>query len=174
MIEIIPKPAKKLPIWQQILFYLSLALLGGSLVSSVILTQIVKGLGTRLGEIEEILTKEKTPEEIALEERVFDYQKKIDDFTFLVERHKHPSKFLKFFESICHPKVWFYKFNLSLKNQELVASGEAENFSVLGQQLSILQQKEEIKKAELTQVSISREGKVNFTISFSFDPKILK
>lgn len=174
MIEIIPKPIAKLPFWQNILFYLSIALLIISIISFFVLNRFLETAKAELQNLEETLDRERTPEEAALEKRVFDYQKKMEDFTTLKDLHLYPSKFFDFFQDLCHPQVWFSKFNLNLRNYDLTISGQTDTFSTLGQQLLIFQEREEIQEVNLSQLKISKIGKVDFTLSLSFDPAILK
>lgn len=173
-IEIIPRPVKKIPPWQNILFYFSVALLLVSVSSYFGLNYFLEKSERELKDLEETLAEEKISEEIALEERVFNYQKKIRDFSTLIDRHFYPSKLFDFFQGLCHPKVWFSKFNLNFKEYALVVSGQAENFSVLGQQLLIFRQEDRILEVNLPKINIGKQGKVDFTFNFSLDPKIFK
>jgi len=174
MVEIIPKPIAELPTWQKGLFYFSILLLIGSVLTFFILNRSFERAELELKNLEETLLKEKTQEEIALEKEVFNYQKNIEDFSKLSKLHLYPSKFFDFFQNLCHPQVWFSKFLLNLKDFNLSISGETENFSILGQQILIFQQQEKILKADLSEVSIGKEGKVNFTLNLLLSPEILK
>jgi len=173
-IEIIPKPAEKIPFWQNFLFYFSFLLLVGSILGYFALDRFIARERMVLEELDEALTRERIAEETALENRVFGYQRKIDDFSQLIDAHLYSSKIFPFFENICHPKVWFSQFGLDFTHYELVVSGEAESFSALSQQIQIFEKEPLIKGVSLSQLSIGREGKVDFAISFYLDPKIFK
>ena len=175
MVEIIPKPAAELPVWQKIIFYFSILFLLVSLLIFFLLNSFHQKATLELQGLEETLAQEKTQEEDSLEKEVFGYQKKIEDFSKLSKSHLYPSKFFDFFQSLCLPQVWFSKVLLNLKDFTLSISGETESFSILGQQILIFQQEEEnIKKADLSEVSIGKEGKVNFILNLSLNPEILK
>lgn len=174
MVEIIPKPTAKFPPWQNILYYLSVVLLIAGILTFFTLNHFIKKTETELKALEETLTKEKTAEEIALEKTVFDYQKKIQDFFVLINQHRYSWKFFDFFQGVCHPQVWFPKFTLNLKEYRVLVSGQTDSFSILAQQLLILQEEEKILGVELPQVSIGKEGKIDFLLNLSFDPKIVK
>jgi hypothetical protein len=173
-IEIIPKPAEKVPFWQNFLFYFSFVLLISSALGYFALGRFIARERVVLGELDEVLTRERTAEETALENRVFDYQKKIEDFSQLINEHLYSSKIFPFFENISHPKVWFSKFGLDFTSYELVVLGEAESFSALSQQIQILEKEPLIKGVSLSGLSIGREGIVEFAISFYLDSKIFK
>ncbi len=98
MMEIIPKPAQKLPFWQKILIYFSLVALLASISSYFVLGQFISGTNSSLKESERKLAKGKTDEEISLENKVLTYQKKINDFGQLAALRQYSSKFFSFFE----------------------------------------------------------------------------
>jgi len=174
MIEIIPKPAKKLPLWQDILFYLSIALLLVTILSYFILAHFLKNSEKVLQDLEQRLAREKTAEELSLEKEVISWQKKTEDFKKLIKEHILASNFFHFLEESCHPKVFFSKIDLSPLKGEAILFGQTENFSTLEQQISILKLKKEIKDLNLSSVSIGKEGKVDFTLNLSLDPQLFK
>ena len=174
MVEIIPKPIPKLPFWQTFFSYFAIILLVLSLLSYLFLHFSLQKTSQILGNLEETLAREKTPAEIALETKVFGYQKKIATFSQLMTERKKSSKIFPFLEKICHPQVWFQRVNLSLETLQVEISGESENFQVLGQQLLILKKEPLIKDLNLSKIAFGKEGKANFTISFTFSPAILK
>lgn len=123
---------------------------------------------------------ERTEKERALEEEIFGseekigYQEKIKDFAVLLNSHKLPVNFLNFLERNTHPKVWFSNLNLNLEKNVLDISGYAENFGVLGQQTTIFKNQDFIKNINLSWASLDKEGKVNFNLQLTLDPKIFK
>ena len=174
MIEIIPKPAAKLPLWQNILFYISIAVLLAVFLSYFIFDHSLKTSLQNLKNLEETLARGKTPAEIALEEETFGYQKKIRDFSSLIKSHLFASNFFTFFEKVSHPKVWFSQISLNPGEGRVALLGQAENFSVLGQQILILKQEPLIKNLDLVSLSIGKRGRVDFTLNLFLDPKIFR
>jgi len=174
MIEIIPKPAQKLPLWQNILFYFSIAVLIASFLSYFVLDNFIKNSQKILQELGETLAREKTGSQLLLEEEVFNYQKKIADFSQLLQSHLFTSKTLGLLERNSHPKIWFSQYNLDSTKGILALSGEAEDFSVLGQQLLIFKKEPFIKGLDLSTISIGRKGRVDFTLNLSLDPHLFK
>ncbi len=174
MVEIIPKPAEKPPLWQNILFYFSLGLLLMTVLTYFILGNYLKKAETTLQNLEETLAKERTIEEIAMEREVFGYQKKIGDFSKLINLHLFSSNFFEFIEKNSHPQIWFSKLSLNPRRGEVELSGEAENFATLHQQLQIFRTNPSVKNLNLVQIAIGKQGRVNFGLNLSLDPGIFK
>lgn len=174
MVEIIPKSTEKIPLWREILFYLSIILLLITISSYFILDHRLKNSEKVLANLRERLALEKTAEEIALEKEISSWQKKIEDFGKLIREHIFSSNFYTFLERVCHPQVFFSKSELIPANGKAILDGQAENFIVLSQQISILKSKKEIKNLNLSKVEIGKEGKINFTLNLSLDPILFK
>ena len=173
MVEIIPRKAAPLPLWQKILFYSLIVLLLGTIVSYFVLDHFQKKSLETLQNLEEAIAKEKTPEKTALGKAISDYQKKINNFSVLLSRHPKSSKFFGFLEKTSHPQVLFSKVNLNPKEGLATVSGQAETFSVLGQQLQILKSdpSDTLKNASLSKISLGERGEIEFILILSFDPE---
>lgn len=174
MIEIIPKPTKKMPPWQNIFFYFSLGLLMAIVLSYPVLTYWENKSVNALEKLEEQIIKVGTPKEKVMEIEVFSQEKRIKDFSALLGEHRQSSGLFQFLEKATHPKVWFFTLELDAKKAELVLSGKSQNFQVLGQQLSIFQKQQSIKKANLSKLSLGKEGGAEFTFNISLDPSVFK
>ena len=173
-IEIIPKPAQKAPPLQNILFYFAIGLLLLSIGAYFVLGYFIKKSELTLQDLEETLAREKTEEETILEKEVFGYEKKVEDFSTLIGQHTYASKFFNFFENLCHPRVWFSKISLDITNHKFIVSGKTDTFLILHQQLLIFQQEELIEETILTNLSVEKEGLVNFTFDLTFNSIIVK
>ena len=172
MVEIIPKPTKeKIPLWQIILFYLSISLIVVMIISYFVIDYFQKQAENNLQSLEKAIA-ERTNKD--LEEEVVGYKRKIEDFSYLLSQHRKTSKFFSFFEKLIHPRVWFSGFSLSLKDFRVTVSGTAESFRILGQQLIIFQKNPLIKKTELSGISIGPEGKIHFTFNLFLNPIVFK
>ncbi|MFC1663726.1 hypothetical protein ACFL0A_01225 [Patescibacteria group bacterium] len=170
-IEIIPKSTKKSPFWFDALFYFSIALLLISLSSFFILNHLEKKASEEFQDLENLLAKEKTSEEIATEKDVFKYQRKIDDFSVLIDLHQSPLNFFSILENNCHPKVQFTNFALDSKLLTATLYGKTESFNTLGQQISIFEEESLIKDVVLSQLSIGKKGGTDFVLNFSLNPE---
>jgi len=170
-IEIIPRKAAPLPLWLKILFYILIALLLAAVLSYFIFGHFQKKSLTALQNLEEEITKEKTPQKITQEKEILSYQQKINDFSLMLDHHLIASNFFSFLVKTCHPRVWFSKINLSPGEALAVVSGKAETFLVLGQQLQIFKEEALVENANLTKVSLGKKGEIEFILTLSFDPE---
>ncbi|MBZ9571756.1 hypothetical protein KJA15_00220 [Patescibacteria group bacterium] len=174
-IEIIPKEAAKLPLWQNILFYLSLILLLTSISGYLVLHYVYyKKAELALDELEIALEKGKTPQQELLKKEILNYQKTIEDFSSLLSAHQISSKFFISLEKICHPKVFFTKVNLNIDEKKGNIFGKTESFQALGQQLLIFKKDEMIKSINLSNVGIGKGGDIEFTLGLSLWPELFK
>lgn len=174
MVEIIPKPVEKLPRRQIFLLYFSLILFLATLISFFIINHSLKESQKVFQNLEETLAKERTPQKIILEKEILARQKKIRDFSQILNQHLFPSKIFDFLEKISHPQVWISQVNLNPQASQLLISGQTESFLTLDHQIKILNEEPLIKDLNLTQLNLTKIGKVEFTLNLSFDPKIFK
>ncbi|MBU0546907.1 hypothetical protein KKA72_01590 [Patescibacteria group bacterium] len=174
MVEIIPKPIKKMPSWERILMYFTFGLLFVSIGSFFLLNYFVNQSKKELQKSEEVLNQIKTEKEIALEKEVFDYQVKIKDFSLILTEHFYSSKFFGFFEKLCHPQVWFSQMNFNVNDYNLSLSGETTDFLTLEQQLRIFRKEPLIKSIVLSDLSVGGEGLVDFSLDIILDQNIIK
>lgn len=183
MVEIIPKPPEKIPLWQNLILFISLAILIIAILAYFGLGFWQKKADQKIKELDGKIAAFKTKERLDLESDLKKTKKKIDDFNFLFERHKISSNFFQFLEKVSHPKIQFSDFKLDLKDGKIDLSGQTESFVTLGQQAIIFQQAsekakeilgQEILKTDLSKFSIGKEGKIDFTFNLSFGPKVFR
>jgi hypothetical protein len=173
-IEIIPRKAAPMPLWLKILFYTLITLLLVSVLGYFILGHFQKKSLTALQNLEEEISKEKTPQKIAQELEILSYQKKINDFSLLLDHHLLSSKTFSFLEKTSHPRIWFSKINLIPGEALVIISGRAETFSALGQQLQIFKNEAFIKDTTLSKIFLGGKGEIEFTLTLSFDSGFFK
>lgn len=172
-VEIIPKPSEETPLWANILLIISIAILLAVALSHFVLNTYVKEAGQAIKELDLALVEEKTPQNLALQKEMLGYQKKIDDFSFLLDAHKASSNAFAYLEGISHPRVRFSNFSLSSQAEGAVisVSGRTDSFQSLGQQLIIFKEEQLIKDVILSGVSFAEEKRLpdqKVPISFSF------
>jgi len=172
--EIIPKPQRKLPVWQNILFYSSLVILLMIFSSYFILDHFINNFSKELEQLEETLAREKTKEETSLEQEIFSYQKKIAAFSILIKNHLFTSNTFTFLEETCHPKIQFSQLSLNSSDRTVLLSGEAEDFTALGQQLSIFQDASGVENSNLSNISIGKQGGIDFTLKLSLNSQFFQ
>jgi len=171
-IEIIPKKVVEPSPWQNTLLYFFISLLLLSLLGYFTLDYFVKEADRNLQELKEELIKARSPQQIALEKEILDYQEKIEDFSFLLANHQKSSNFFDFLEEIIHPEVFFSELNLDTKGNRVRLYGQAESFQTLGQQLLIFQKTEVIKNLKLSEIRIEEGGKIEFVFDFSLNQEL--
>lgn len=175
MIEIIPKPAAKLPFWQNFLFYFSLGLLLVTILTYFILDNSIKKAEISLNDLEETLAKERTAEKIALEKEVLNYQKKIADFSKILAGHLFSSKFFEFIdEKNINDEILFSKMNLKPRQAEVSLSGQAKNCRILKEQIKAFKNDPKVEKGELTKINMGNEGQCDFGLNLKLDPDFFK
>lgn len=174
MVEIIPKKTPELSRWLNILFYFSLAVLIFSILGCFVLENSLKNNQKILSDLEKSLSEGRSSGRINLEKEILKHQKNIEDFSQLIGKHLTVTEVFNIIQKNCHPNVWFSQFNLNAKEAEVSVSGETQSFESLGQQLLIFQDENLIKEASLEQVSITKEGKIQFGLTLSLDPQIFK
>jgi len=155
------------------MLFFVLALLISFVLSYFILVMKVSSQEQTLLTLEERIEEMGTERQRELEDRVFDYQERINIFSFLLENHKIPSNMLNLLEGYTLPNVWFEGFNLDSEESTVELKGFSENMKTLAQQMDILEKDGYIEEIELLSAKISEEGGIEFTLGLSFNPQLL-
>ena len=175
MVEIIPKqPATKLPSWQNIIFYFSFGLILLVVLSYFVLDIYLGKAQARLEELKKEWEETKTEEQIALEDELSAYEKKIESFSILINQHLFSSKVFEFIEKNTHPEVWFSNLDLNPMEGKVDLSGDTDNFVTLHQQVQILKANPLVKDLNLSEIAIGKEGRIAFDLNLIFDPSVFK
>lgn len=164
----------QLPHWIDALFYVALVFFILTIVGFVIINRLQAVAQQELQNTKDAIEKERSPKRRTLEADVKMYQKKINDFAALFSAHRETTVFFTQVEKIIHPQVWFPEISLDAQKMTVKLSGRAKDFTALGQQISILESNPLIKNVILSDISLSREGEVQFSLGFSFDPGIFQ
>lgn len=174
MVGIVPKKTTQTPLWLEILFYASIAVLLISLLIYFILNDSMKKSSALLSNLEREITQARTPEKMALEQDILGYQRKIDDFSFFFKSHTSLLNFYSMLENVCHPKVQFTDMRLEPEKSQAVLSGRAENFEAVGQQINIFQQQPFIEKVDLTNLILTEEQGEEFVLTIFIKPELFQ
>ena len=171
-IEIIPKTKiRKISLTNVFPFILAIAFFA-FLISYFVFNFYQKKLSMEISNIEKAL--QKSPSEKNLEDGIFSYQGKIEDINLLLGSHKPVANLLNNLEKNTHPNVWLSRFKLNMADKTLNLLGSTDNFEILGQQTLIFGEQEFIKNANLSDVSIGRDGKIKFELQLILDSKIFQ
>lgn len=176
-IDIIPKPgaiAKREVSYSQVLSYVLIILLLFAFLGYFSLNVMVKKSQQKLEEVKSAVSKTETKEVQELEDKIIRAKEKIGLFSKLLDSRKKSSNFFNFLKENCHSKASFSELKLDLERGEVVISGQAESFRVLGEQMLIFKNSELIQSVNLSTVSIEREGGIGFELNLSLDPRIFK
>lgn len=180
-IQIIPKEAAKLPLWQNILFYFSIGLMLSVLIAYGVLYHFTKKASEEEKNIENSIQQGKTPQMLSLEEEMKSYRDKIDDFADLIADHKFSSNFFGkieykngILEKTTHPRVLFSEMTFNVKTNSVTLSGLTENMEIVGQQVALFQNNKMVRSVKLSKAGINKDGKIEFTVDISLDPELLK
>ena len=114
----------------------------------------------------------KKGEDNNIEKYVFDSKKKINDFSEILKKHKITSSFFAFIDEASNKEVKFLELSLNTETKNVSLKGETENFDTLGKQILNLKKSDLVKGLDISNISLNKEGKVNFSVNFSLDSKI--
>ena len=168
MIDLIPKQTFAYPQRTTLFFYgalfLLLLVLIGFLVVKVLQGKTLKAIAN----FENQLSRQKTSEELRLEQTVLQYEQKLKDFSSLAASRASPLPVFEFLEANTHPAVFFTSLTFNAKEQKLSLSGEALDFKSLDQQLAIFKAEESVVSAEVSDIAIGERGKATFQLAILF------
>jgi hypothetical protein len=173
-IEFVPKPTAKIPLWLNFLFYFSILLLIGTVAANFALDYYQKKSEKDFKNYVELIEMAWTPEQKSLERELIGYEKKINDFSTLIELHKFNSNLFPLLEKNTHPQVLFSTVEFNSTENTVALSCQTESFQTLGEQILILKKEKLIKNINLANVLIGKEGKIIFNLNLSLDPQLFK
>lgn len=180
-IQIIPKEAAQLPLWQNISFYFSIGLIFSILASYGVLYHFTKTTATEATNIDISIKQGKTEQMNILEKEMKSYRDIIDAFSYLINNHKMSSNFFGKFENKTgvlekntHPEVLFFEMNFNVKTNIVTLSGVAEKFEIVGQQVALFQQEKMVRSVKLSKADKNKDGNFEFTLDLSINPELLK
>ncbi|MDD5145526.1 MAG: hypothetical protein PHF44_01665 [Candidatus Pacebacteria bacterium] len=168
----VPKTDVKIPSWINILLYASIILLAVTLLSYAAFSFLIIQGNKSLKVVNDGLVK--TQDEMALENEVWGYKEKIDNFAILLKNHLLNSNLFSLFEKVSHPKIWISELDLKSKEGKIEFSGVSDDFKSLGQQLLILEKEDSFRGVNLTNVSFGKKEEIEFTFGSLLNPKLFK
>ncbi len=157
------------------IFYFALALLIAIVLCYFIFGYQISLANQKINAVDQKLLVYATSEQKASEQEVFDYKKKIDDFTNIIANHKISSNVFSFMEKDTLPGVWFSTFNVSEVSGEISLQGEASTMEVLSNQVKIFEaDKQNIKSINILSSQATLQGTTKFTLDISLTPDVFK
>ena len=174
MVNLIPKPIKKISKNQQILLYFLVFSIVFLTTAYVFLISLEKKAQANLEAIEQQISTQKTTEMTSLESTIKAYKREVDEFAPYLGGHVLITKFFDFLEENTHPRIYFSQMNLDSSSASVSLSGKADSFLSLGQQLMIFNNSPIVKSVSLSGISLSEEGNILFNLGLSLDSNIFK
>lgn len=168
MINLIPKQTFAYPRRTTLLFWGGLLLFIGVVAGFLVLKVLASTTSREIANLEEKLSREKTPEELKLEKTVLNYEQKLKDFSSLIKSRENVLPFFAFLEENTHRAVFFTSFTLTPKERKLSLGGEALDFKTLDQQLALLKTSEKVASAEVSDIAIGEKGRPAFQLVLLF------
>lgn len=159
--------------WVDVVFYFVISSLIAAILCYLIFAVKIYSQKVQIKSYNASLATVGTDEQKDMEKKIFDYQKKINDYAPLVKNHKISSNILAYLEKNTLQKVWFSRFSMgSSNNADIVLSGETENAEVFSKQISVFELSEYLTKITVLSSTLDAKNKDSFNLSLSLDPKI--
>jgi|GEM_PF-1118697 len=173
MVQLLPKKKVEVSTGQKILLYFSLSLLIILIVGYFVFSFLDKRVNQKIKETKELIAQTRNSSEIQTEEDIKTYEKKLNSFSFILDKHSFPSKVFPLLERDTLPRVYFTKFDLNPENLTLNLDGVTDNFQILGEQILVFRRDPLIRNVSLRDISIKSIGMVQFSLGMSLSPKLI-
>lgn len=114
---------------------------------------------------------------LEMEEAIVDLDKNLGVLKELFQSHLYWSKIFNKIEEVTVPSVYFsdakLKFSEEDKKVNVDFSGNALTYTVLARQIVSFQEGSQVEKVEVSDISLNKEGGVNFVLGVVFSQDIL-
>lgn len=167
---IIPKQKLEYPIWTQALFVGSIVFLLVVIGGFFLTLQLQVRAQRELDRIQGVLALGKSTDEIRLEQSVFRYRDKFNDFAQLAAERTDARPVFEFLEAATHPRVVFTTFTVEPKLRRFQLAGSTQDFRTLQEQMIIFQNRGELTGLTLSNIVLGEKGQVVFQLEMGFKP----
>ena len=171
--KVIPKKETEKKPWLDLVFYFCIALLIISILAYFVLEYSLKRAEEELKDLKVKISEQQNEENKKLKKDISLVQKKIDNFSIVLNEHKLASQAFTFIENLTHPEVSFMNFNFDSEDSNLILSAQTSSFKTLGEQLLIFQRQEDIENIALSNIFLTDEGNVEFSLNIVLNTQIL-
>lgn len=155
-----------------VVFYISISLLISAVLCYFIFSIKISNQKKAISKIDIDMLSIGTDLQKQKESAIFNFRKKIDDYSGLLQNHRSTVNILNILDQNTMPEVWFNRFSMSEKDKSVVLSGEADSMEVLSQQMKVLESNQYVSKINVLSSSIGDSGRVVFNLSMVLDSKI--
>lgn len=97
----------------------------------------------------------------------------INSFVSVFKNQRNWSGLFGVIEKRTVQSVTFTSFNGSSQTGTFTLGGLAPDFNALAQQAKFLEEDDNIKRVEISNISVNKEGRITFNLSVTFDKKLL-
>lgn len=168
MVEIIPKQPERQPLLVQAFFAVSILALIAALGGFFLFWVLEQKSEAEAESLKALLTAEKTPEQVVLEQKVFSSKERLEDFAKLLAKRTSALFPFLLLEEVVHPDVVFNSAEFTSSTQSMRLSGQAVSFVVLEEQLNLFDQQGQGAEASLATLKLGQEGGVDFQVQVRF------
>ena len=174
MIDLIPKQTFAYPRKTALFFYGALFLLL-LVVAGFFVLKVLQGRTTaEIANLTEQLSRQKTAQELKLEQTVLGYEQKLKDFSSLATLRTNALPVFEFLEANTHPAVFFTNLTFTAKERKLSLVGEALDFKSLDQQLAVLKVNEKVVSATISDIALGEKGRPTFQLVLVFKESLFQ
>jgi len=151
-----------------ILLILSLLVFGGLFLYSQLLNKKLDNIKQEKSDLE---SRRDSQTELTIEK----IGKKLDLVENLFKEHLYWSKLFSEIEKAVVPQVYFSesKFNFIDEEVNLLLAGKARTYTAVAQQMVSFKENSSIEKIEVSNISLSESGGIDFDLSISFSKSVL-
>lgn len=171
-LEDLKQAISKKGLFSDIVFYISISCLISAVLCYFIFSAKIGSQKNEIMQIDSSMATIGTQAQKDREADIFNYQKKINDFSLLLKNRKSSLNILSFLEKQTLSNVWFNRFSLSEKDKSIALSGEAENMEVLSRQVMLLESNEYVKKIDVLSSNLGNLSRISFNLNIILDPKL--
>ena len=111
--------------------------------------------------------------DLELEKHITELEKGTKNLNKFSEIHIFSSRLFKALEELTLADVRWEKFDADLGKNKIDLNGQAANYNILAEEITVLEKDPRIKKVETSGIGLSAGG-VNFNMNLEFDPILLK
>ena len=158
--------------WMDVIFYFVISLLIATVFCWLIFLFKNNIQRKDMQDAENALNTVGTKNQQAHESEVVNYQKKIGDFSSLLNNHEFASNAFAFMQSQTMPNVWFKQFSLDQKNAGIQLSGESDGIDAFSGQVAVFEKSKYVKNIGTLNSSLGESARIEFNINLLLDKNI--
>jgi len=158
--------------WMDVIFYFALSLLIAAVFCYVLFLAKNAIQRQEIKEISSALETVGTGQQKEYEKSVVSYQKKIRDFSKLLENHEFASHVFNFMQEQTMSNIWFKQFTLDRKNKKVQLSGEADDIEAFSRQVAHFEKNEYVNSVGTLNSALGELARVDFNLNLALNPEI--